>query len=107
MFRELVATSKERMMSSSHSKAYDFNTELIFSNIVVFEERLVKVNESFKKAKIPNISQSVSSLLFSKTTKLGYLICTCIHTRCHWGTVPGIIYVHLLTSVHVRVWPNR
>ena len=44
MFRELVTGSKERMMTSSNSKAYVFSTELIFANILVFEERLAKVD---------------------------------------------------------------
>jgi hypothetical protein len=44
MFRELVTGSKERLMASSTSKAYVFSTELIFANILVFEERLAKVD---------------------------------------------------------------
>ena len=42
-FRGLVTGSKDRLTSYSKSKAYDFNVDLIFVNIQVFEERLQKV----------------------------------------------------------------
>lgn len=44
LFRSLVVLSKDRLTSYSKSKAYDFNTELIFIHVHLFEARLTKVD---------------------------------------------------------------
>ena len=42
-FQELVLSTKDRLIHNSTSKAYEFNTEVIFANVRTFEVRLAKV----------------------------------------------------------------